>query len=357
MKEYIKKIILYIVLMTVVIVNLIPLLFWLSFKLAEIHYLTNANFLYYLYKPSTIFVIGFLIIIAVWSARALKKFNKKMILCIIIMTIVNGSVYTYNNLKESSFLNMQLINKTEITAHRGDSEEKPENSLPAFESALNNMVDYVELDVRLTKDNVPVIFHDNNMSRITGADYNINELYFCNIKIMDAGSWFNKKYSNVRIPTLEETIIMLKDKVRLNIEIKPVDNSEILVDKVLALINYYHIENKCIITSSDYDILKKVKISSPKYRTGYILKFGFGHLEELEYADIICLKSSFVTRSIVTNLHKSGKEIHVWTVNDSRTIKRMVSLGVDNIITDNITLTNKVIHSNNGNSYAKKLIY
>ena len=145
--------------------------------------------------------------------------------------------------------------------------------------------------------------------------------------------------------------------MKFNIELKSVKNNAVLVDKVIKIINLYNIERDCIITSSNYDILKMVKEISHEYKTGYILKMGYGQLENLSYADIICLNKDFVTRSTVYNLHKNGKEIHVWTVNDKNSLKKMIHFGVDNIITDDTLLAAQIKNSQDKNDIVRIICY
>ena len=93
-------------------------------------------------------------------------------------------------------------------------------------------------------------------------------------------------------------------------------------------------EEQCIISSMNYSFLKDVKEVNPNIRTGYIMSVAYGKVESLEYADFLSVEYDCVTDDFVKRVHEAGKELHVWTVNSRKVMRRMKALGVDNIITD-----------------------
>ena len=107
-----------------------------------------------------------------------------------------------------------------IIAHRGASAYYPENTLPSFEGAIAMGADMVELDVQLTSDKEVVVFHDEKISRCTDGRGKIADHTLAKLKKLDAGSWFDKKFQNTRIPTLAEVLGVCKNKIAVNIEIK-----------------------------------------------------------------------------------------------------------------------------------------
>ena len=110
----------------------------------------------------------------------------------------------------------------EIIAHRGASKESPENTLSAFQRAIELGSDYIELDVHLSKDGIPVVIHDTHLSRTTNHILNerVNDKTLKEIKALDAGLWFNEAYIGEKIPTLEEVLLLDRNKTGLMIEIK-----------------------------------------------------------------------------------------------------------------------------------------
>ena len=108
-----------------------------------------------------------------------------------------------------------------VTAHRGYSTAAPENTLPAFQLAIDHHSDRAELDVQMTKDGVVMVTHDTSLRRCTGRNANIYDLTFAQVRERDAGRWFSARYAGTQIPTLEEVLDLCKGKIQLNIEIKP----------------------------------------------------------------------------------------------------------------------------------------
>ncbi|MBI3536498.1 MAG: hypothetical protein HY070_02885, partial [Chloroflexi bacterium] len=112
------------------------------------------------------------------------------------------------------------MNRPLIIAHRGASAEAPENTLAAFTRAFELGADGIELDVTLTKDNIPVVIHDDTVNRTTNARGVVSEMLLAEIKQLDAGSWKDAKYRGEKIPTLEETLRAIPTTKIVNIELK-----------------------------------------------------------------------------------------------------------------------------------------
>jgi len=108
-----------------------------------------------------------------------------------------------------------------IVAHRGFSESYPENTLLAFQKALDTGADGIETDLRLSLDNQPFVFHDDNLKRITGLAKKPEELTLKELQALDAGSWFDPKYSAEKIPSLEQLLQLCSGKTTLILEVKP----------------------------------------------------------------------------------------------------------------------------------------
>ena len=234
-----------------------------------------------------------------------------------------------------------------ITAHRGDSLDAPENTLPAVIHAIDNMADYVEMDVRETKDGVMVLLHDESLYRTTGDYRNIEEVNYDELCTLDAGSWFHKDYANTPIPTFEEVLIYCKDKnIKLNVELKYSKQNPTLSADVIALIKAYNMEEQCIISSTSTRILLEVKELDSDIPTGKIIYYDYINTFYDSYADFYSMRSTFITRSKVDLIHENGKEIHAWTVNSTAELSRCQRLGVDNVITDRPARARALFHQN-----------
>lgn len=221
-----------------------------------------------------------------------------------------------------------------VTAHRGFSSAAPENTLPAFQLAIDQGCERAELDVQMTKDGIVMVTHDANMRRCTGRNQNIYDLTYDEVRKLDAGRWFGKKYAGTKVPTLEEVLDLCKGKIQLDIEIKPNAATPELETETLRIIHEKGFENDCVITSQSYETLCKVKKLAPEIPTGYILALGVGSYYDLPAADFFCVESTFITSGMVQQVHLRGKTVSAWTVNREEDASDLLSLGVDDIITD-----------------------
>ena len=221
-----------------------------------------------------------------------------------------------------------------ITYHRGYSSRAPENTMAAFETALEHGSPRIELDVQMTADGVAVVTHDTSLRRCTGYNANIYDLTYAQVQQLDAGRWFHRQFTGSYIPTLEEVLALCKGKAELNIEIKPSSFTPTLEAETVRLIHAYDYGADCVVTSQSYETLCKVKELDPDITTGYILALGVGTYYDLPAADFFSVESTFITAGMVQQIHLRGKTISAWTINRQQDAEKLLQLGVDDLITD-----------------------
>ena len=107
-----------------------------------------------------------------------------------------------------------------VTAHRGFSGTAPENTLAAFRAAIDTGCDMIELDVHLSRDNQVVVIHDDTLERTTSGRGNVADQTYAELKRLDAGSWFDPRFSGERIPTLADVLSLARNRILVNIELK-----------------------------------------------------------------------------------------------------------------------------------------
>ena len=190
-----------------------------------------------------------------------------------------------------------------ITAHRGYSSAAPENTLPAFQLAIDQGCERAELDVQMTKDGVVMVTHDTSLRRCTRRNANIYDLTFDEVRKLDAGRWFSAKYAGTKIPTLEEVLDLCKGRIQLNIEIKPNAATPALEAETIRIIEEKGFAHDCVITSQSYETLCKVKELAPEIETGYILALGVGSYYDLPAADFFSVEGTFITSRMVQQIH------------------------------------------------------
>lgn len=295
------------------------------------------------------------------NTRWVKKiymYRKRIIALSIVMVI--GVNFAYNFADRRGVLHMGLGNPVEVTAHRGYSAVYPENTIPAFKGAIQVGADWAELDVQQTADGEVIVMHDSNLKRTTGLDKEVWQVTWDEIKDLDNGSWFDKKYQTVRIPTLEEVLKVCRGKIHLNIEIKPSGHDKDLEEQVAKLLKKYHMRDTCVVSSLKYDSLRKIKQADDSIETAYITSVSYGNFTDLEYADGYSVESTLLSKGFVNKAQKVGKQIYVWTVNSEERLEKVVGMGIDNVITDDPVMAKELIyeqeHSTFWDRYVKQLL-
>lgn len=152
-----------------------------------------------------------------------------------------------------------------LAAHRGDRKRFPENTMPAFESALRLGADMIETDVHMTSDGHLVIMHDRNLKRTTGYNGFTNETSLEEIRHLSAGAWYSPAFADATVPTVEEFISFLRDTdILINWELKDYP-SEVgdafafeAADKLIALIRKHSLEERSMINSFSDRVLEHV---------------------------------------------------------------------------------------------------
>ena len=259
----------------------------------------------------------------------------------IIFSVLLCSNYIYQNMT----IDPIEPKITEVTAHRGDNMNYPENTMAAFTGAVKENATWIEIDVRQTKDQKLVIFHDENLYRITGVNKNVIDVTYDELKKLDYGSFFSTEYSNEKIPLLSEVISFAKENnVKLNIELKNTGREVNFEEQVINIINKYDFADYCIVESPMYRQIRKIKRLNPNVRTA-LLTVGIANEDIINLTDIdaISIDVFSVNNYLIDEIHRAGKEVFVWTLNDENIMNKLIASKVDNIITDNVLLANKKV--------------
>ena len=252
---------------------------------------------------------------------------------ILIFVVLDAAYYILVSVNILS-LNAAHLRTAVVTAHRGDSKHAPENTLAAFELAIENGADVIELDVRETKDGKIIVTHDKNLKRTTGIDAYVEDLTYGEIRQFDAGSWFSEEYKGEQIPTLQEAIELIDGRAKLNIELKPDVQNKHLEESVAELIEEYDLYDDCVVTSLQYKAIKKIKEIDDRIETVYVMSAAGGNYYDLKYADNYSINYRFIDDHVMRNCNQRGKEVYAWTVNSAEALESVMMVGVDNVITD-----------------------
>ncbi|WP_096201551.1 glycerophosphodiester phosphodiesterase [Bacillus sp. FJAT-45350] len=224
-------------------------------------------------------------------------------------------------------------------AHRGWSGKAPENTLAAFELAINeDKIDSIETDVHMSKDGVPVLIHDFTLERTTNGTGLVNGKTLSELKELDAGSWYSEEYEGEKIPTLEELLIRAKGRIRLNLELKSAGYFyPKIINTVVALVKKYEMEHEVVITSFDHQKIKELK-NEPLIETGLVFAGSVTLLEEqleLTGSTVISIAFPFLTKEFAEHYIARGYKIVTWTPNTEEEIVFVKLIHPDIVICTN----------------------
>ena len=239
-----------------------------------------------------------------------------------------------------------------IIAHRGFSDEAPENTRAAFQKAIDAHCDMIEFDIRLSSDNVPVVFHDRRLQRTSNGKGNVNTKSSVELTDIDNGSWFSPKFRRERIPLLADILLLARSGMKLNIEIKPdvtSTNGQSPVEIVLQEIRDANVESSVVLTSFNHLMIKEAKEINPRLVTGVIynpithFRRSPSTLVKNAKADFFVCSKIQINNDVVSDSHDAGFPLYVYGVQTGRDIERMLKFEVDGLICNNPSFVRETV--------------
>ena len=226
-----------------------------------------------------------------------------------------------------------------VCAHRGDNVNAPENTMPAFELAFSENLQWIELDVHQTSDDVIVCSHDSSIGRVTGQDLEIGEHTLAELQRYEMGDWMPDVYEHVTIPTLEEVLrAAKKNGVHVQVELKGSPDDVDFEEHVPQVIDECGMHDDVMVICQDAARMQRVAELDPTITKGYCMAVAQGRVEDIPYTDNVTIEETNVTPALVNRLHKEGILVFCWTVDLEDTVQYLVSCDVDVIGTDDPTL-------------------
>lgn len=233
-----------------------------------------------------------------------------------------------------------------IIAHRGASAYAPENTIAGFQKAVAMGASWFELDVYLSLDGIPIVIHDETLDRTTNGKGSVKEKSFAELKLLDAGSWFDPAYSGATIPTLEQAMDFAKDTIGIYIEIK--DTNPDLPQKIFNLVKEYEMTNRVVIQSFSLEQLGMMRSISRDITIHYLP----AEFNEVDLQKAISVEASGINPSYhglqaehVEMIHRLDMTVMPYTVNDAEEVRRLLNIGVDGVITDKPDIARSVLLS------------
>lgn len=237
-----------------------------------------------------------------------------------------------------------------IFAHRGAMDRFNESTITSYRIAIKEQIDAIEIDLRMTKDQVLIVMHDETIDRTTNGKGKVSDLTLEEIKSFETIGHYNGKETREEIPTLEEVFQVFGNKQNYYIETRQVDGQHVMEEKLVDLLKKYNLldEKRVAIESFSEESLEKMKSYAPHLTFTLLFQEGEFNLKkslEVDYP-VIGLEASDVTAKRIREMHKKGKEVHVF-FNDIKSMKKqqkkMRDLNVDGFFTDDIAFTKRLL--------------
>lgn len=228
-----------------------------------------------------------------------------------------------------------------IFAHRGACKVAPENTLPAFQAALDLGADGIELDVQFSSDGKLVVIHNPTLEATTDGAGRVTAHTFEALRSLDAGRHFGSQFAGTPLPALDEVLDLCKGRLLMNIELKSLSSNtaNIGVD-VVAAVRARDMANQVVISSFNPLALRRAKKAGPEIECALLtapdlpgwmragLTFSYAR------ADAVHPEFPMVDEAYMAWAARRKLPVRPWTVNETADMQRMIALGVDAIITD-----------------------
>lgn len=228
-----------------------------------------------------------------------------------------------------------------IIGHRGCAGYAPENTLEAIHTAADMGVEWVELDVKLTKDEVPIIFHDDTLDRTTNGTGNVADRTYSELKDLECGSWYADSFTGIKIPTLEEAIeVMIDRNLGFNMEVKPCAGREKLTAEVALdlLSTIWDDHERLLISSFSHVSLEVAHDMATDWSRGLILppEWPENWAELVQYLDVqtVNVPGDKTSREQFEDIMDMGKFVLAYTINNPDQARVLQSYGVDGFFSD-----------------------
>lgn len=237
---------------------------------------------------------------------------------------------------------------TLVIGHRGASAYAPENTMPAFALAAEQGADMVELDVQRTADGALVVFHDETIERWGGVQRRVDTCTLADMQALDIGG--------AQVPTLAAVCAFAREHgLRLNIEIK----ADGIAEAVVQVVRQERATELVICSSFSANALTELVTAAPSLPRAYLMgtetyqlavrlreSWPFAALRAYDCAAWHPAYQISLLHQVVPLVQRAGVKVNVWTVNDPVTMRQLLALGVDGIITDTPDVLRKIIAEN-----------
>ena len=229
-----------------------------------------------------------------------------------------------------------------VMAHRGASADAPENTMAAFELAIEKEADWIELDVQESAEGEVLVMHDSDFMKQSGNPLKVWEARADELAEIDIGSWFDPQFADQRVARLSDVLEVCRDRIGVNIELKYYGHKDQLEQRVVDVVEAAGMAEQVKIMSLNKDCVRIAKRLRPEWDCGLLLSVSAGDLSRLG-VDFVAINHSFASHAFIRRAHAAGQKVYVWTVNDTAAMSQMLNRGVDGLLTDRPALARRVL--------------
>jgi glycerophosphoryl diester phosphodiesterase len=237
---------------------------------------------------------------------------------------------------------VRLDTDVQIIAHRGAARFAPENTLAAFERAIVDGADWIELDVLETADGEVVVAHDRDLKRVGGVNLPIETSTYEQLQGVDVGSWFGPEFAGERVPLLAEALELCKGRIGVVIELKYFGRSVALEERVVEIVEAADMAAEVVVMSLNYGGVQRMRSLRPDWRLGLITAVAIGNLTTVD-ADFLAVNGNLATALFIREAHVAGMDVYVWPIYERIEKARMISRGADGLITYDPALGRRIL--------------
>ena len=227
-----------------------------------------------------------------------------------------------------------------MIAHRGASGYAPENTLAAFRKAVELGCQMIELDVRLSRDQVPVVMHDTTLARTAGDARRVDQVTAGQLQQLDAGKWFAPEFEGEHIPTLADALTAIPDAVIVNIEMKPSGPGQfqLMAEQVWTVIEAHHADGRVLCSSFAHKVLWALRRRALRLPLAYLVEGRvvaeqFTEAKALQ-AQALIIQAQWTSPALVRQAHAHQFHVFPYTVNRPLQMRQLLRRGVDGILTN-----------------------
>ena len=235
------------------------------------------------------------------------------------------------------------MTKPTVIAHRGFSASAPENTLPAFQSAIDAGADMIEFDIRLTRDKQFVVIHDATLERTTNGLGIVENHTLSELQTLDAGSWFGRKFTGTVLPSLSETLDLCRNRILVNIEVKTEIQDDLCLDRLADLVGTQvealRATRSVVISTYTRRIITSLRDKQEHLTTALLsdqpsTNEAITKLACVSGATALHIPHRLASSSLVERAQQAGLLSAVHTINETTDMEELIELGVDVLFTD-----------------------